>query len=562
MSGNAVTLMSGRRWLASTFGFLVAPPVPLADRVFVPGTGSSGPDDGGANCHDSRHDERANPLEATLAGQLVHKAVFGAVILGCLVFVAGASAQTLTVDLTRPATGATVQAGSVTLEATATGAAYVEFWADGVKLAQDTTAPYTATWNATAGIHRVAAVANDGQGRDGVWDGHRVVDTHSVTAQAGVWAQTLTVDLTRPANGATVQAGSVTLEATATGAAYVEFWADDVKLAQDTTAPYSATWNASVGAHQVAALANDGQGVDDVINEHRVVDRHRVTVQASQPPPVGSSLPLHRHTLDPGETHIWTVHDSSGTEIYPPGPGGRNVDKHGTIRWEPGGKYANTPRTYFVLGFRVTQGSPGRMFDWHNQPADAPHGWDPPHHRGGPPTLVAPFAIDWFKGNGWGLRAATEANDWPGPGPRYSTILSDEEMAARMGQMIWLWVEITWGRIDGASPTNGPGGVRVWLAGEDTPRVNLQNINTTWVDQGMVTFWTGSYWCSGCSSRGGAPERGVVEIAGPRVGLTPKAAYEDKPVVYPDQSGHWGNGLHQSLSPTSGDVPVPARLAW
>jgi hypothetical protein len=459
MRGNAVTLVSGRRWLASTVGFLVAPPAPLADRHFAPGKGSSGPDDGGAKCHDAGHDQGAISREATLPGQLARSAVFAAVILACLVFASGASAQALTVDLTRPANGATVQAGSVALEATATGAAYVEFWADGVKLAQDATAPYTATWNATAGSHRVAAVANDGQGRDSVWDGHRVADTHSVTAQT------------------------------------------------------------------------------------------------SQPtPPTLGLLPFTRHTLDPGERDSWVVHDSSGTEIYPPGQA--NGDKHGTIRWEPGGKYASTRKTYLILGFRPVSGSPGRMFDFHTHPSDAPYGWTPPQYPGGPAGPgVAPVAIDWFKGSGRGLEVVTEPNDWPsGDGRYHFRILSDSEMASRMNTMVWLWMEITWGRADGYN-SPGPGRVRVWLAGENVPRVDTGNINTHWPDEGMVTFWTGTYWNQG------APERQITEIVGPRAGLTPRAAYEDNVSAY-RQDVFWGDGLHGSLSPTSEALPVPPALAW
>lgn len=459
MGRNAVELLSGR-WLAATFGLLDAGPAPVVDLDFAPSKGSRRSYDRGAKCPESPHDEGATPREATLPRPLMRKAVFGAVLLACLVFAADASAQTLTVDLIRPANRATVETGSVTLEATAAGAAYVEFWADDVKLAEDTTAPYTATWNAAAGSHQVAAVANDGQGRDSVWDGHRVVDTHSVTAQT------------------------------------------------------------------------------------------------SQPPPSTLRLlPFTRHTLEAGERDSWVVHDSGGTEIYP--PGGTNVDKHGTIRWEPGGKYASTRRTHHILGFRVTSGSPGRMFDWHTHPGDEPYGWTPPAYPGGPRTGVAPAAIDWFRGSGRGLEYVAEPNDWPsGTGKYHFRILTDQEMDARVGQMVWLWVEITWGRIDGASPATGPGRVRVWLAGEDTLRVDTGSINTHYPGQGMVTFWTGTYW------NNGAPGQSVVDIAGPRVGLSGRAAYEDNPVAYPTQSSPWGNGLHESLWPISADVPVPAALAW
>ena len=75
-----------------------------------------------------------------------------------------------TVSLTAPASGATVS-GTVTLKATAAdnnGVAGVQFKLDGANLgAEDTTAPYSVSWNtttATNGTHTLTAVARDAAG--------------------------------------------------------------------------------------------------------------------------------------------------------------------------------------------------------------------------------------------------------------------------------------------------------------------------------------------------------------------------------------------------------------
>jgi Fibronectin type III domain len=260
-------------------------------------------------------------------------------------------------------------------------------------------------------------------------------------------------------------------------------------------------------------------------------------------------IPASQHTLDLGETHSWVVHDSAGTEVYPPANNGA-PDKHGLIRWEPGGKYAGAQKTYMVLGFRVASGSPGRMFDGHTTPADDPYGWSPPAWPGGPPACCAPFAIDYFKGSGRGLEYVAEPNQYRSGSRAYHfRILTEQEMGARVGQWVWLWVEVTWGRRN--LPVQGA--ARIWVAGEDTPRVNVSNINTHWPEEGMVSFWTGSYWTDG------APARSVADVAAPRFGRTPQEAYEDAPSVY----SRWGDGTSVALASGAPAVPaIPTPLRW
>ena len=74
-----------------------------------------------------------------------------------------------------------------------------------------------------------------------------------------------TVSLTAPANGATVS-GTVTLSATASdnvGVVGVQFLVDGGQLAEDTSSPYSVSWNTTTvanGTHTLTALALDAAG--------------------------------------------------------------------------------------------------------------------------------------------------------------------------------------------------------------------------------------------------------------------------------------------------------------
>jgi hypothetical protein len=78
-----------------------------------------------------------------------------------------------TVSITAPTTGATVSGSSVSLTANASdnvGVAGVQFKLDGVNLgSEDTTSPYSTTWDTTAatnGSHTLTAVARDVAGNN------------------------------------------------------------------------------------------------------------------------------------------------------------------------------------------------------------------------------------------------------------------------------------------------------------------------------------------------------------------------------------------------------------
>jgi hypothetical protein len=188
------------------------------------------------------------------------------------------------------------------------------------------------------------------------------------------------------------------------------------------------------------------------------------------------------------------------------------------------------------------------MYDWHTDPQDV-GGWYPPCSNG-----LAPFAIDYFGSRG--LEAVVEPEDAGcsrGRGKYHFRILKQSEMEARRGQWVWLWAEITWGRRD----IGTKGALKIWVAGQRRPRVDVSGINTHWPQQQMVTYWEGAYHSCMCSGTN------VVEIAATRFGRTPKEAYTDTPVfhrIFPDRAP---NSSSVSVTPRrSIEAPVPYALDW
>jgi hypothetical protein len=166
------------------------------------------------------------------------------------------------VAITAPA-GGTAVGGSVTITANASdgsGIAGVQFVIDGAPLgAEDTSAPYSAVWDTAAvsdGPHTITAVARDNGGKT----------TVSAAVSVPVDNTPPVAAITAPAGGTTVS-GSITISADASdggGIAGVQFLVDGVNLgAEDTSAPYSTTWDttaAADGSHTVAAIARDAFG--------------------------------------------------------------------------------------------------------------------------------------------------------------------------------------------------------------------------------------------------------------------------------------------------------------
>ena len=169
------------------------------------------------------------------------------------------------VTLTAPAAGP-VAGNAVIVTATATdnvGVAGVQFLLDGANLgAEDTSAPYSATFDATAatnGTHTLSAAARDAAGN---------VTTSAVVSVTVNNADTTApaISLTAPEAG-TISGAAVTVSATATdnvGVVGVQFRVDDANLGvEDTTAPYSITLNTTTlanGPHTLTARARDAAG--------------------------------------------------------------------------------------------------------------------------------------------------------------------------------------------------------------------------------------------------------------------------------------------------------------
>jgi len=172
----------------------------------------------------------------------------------------------LIVTVTSPASGSTVSGTvPVTASVTSVGAltvAGVQFKLDGNNLgAEDTTAPYSVSWNTTTasnGSHTLTAVARDSLGMLWTSDPVTVTVFNDTTPPA--------VSITSPASG-TIVAGTISVTASASDnvrVVGVQFLLDGLNAgAEVTAAPYSVSWNtttASNGSHSLTAVARDAAG--------------------------------------------------------------------------------------------------------------------------------------------------------------------------------------------------------------------------------------------------------------------------------------------------------------
>src|SRR3989449_1933727 len=218
-----------------------------------------------------------------------------------------------TVSVTAPATGSTVSA-TVTVSAAASdniGVAGVQFKMDGTNYgAEDTSAPYSTSWNTTTtsnGIHTLTAIARDAAGNQTT---SAVV---SVTVNNGVSDTTPpTVSVTGPADGSTVSA-TITVSAAASdniGVAGVQFKMDGTNLgAEITVAPYSASWNTTAvsdGIHTLTAVARDAAG------NQRTSAAVSITVGNNTTPTVSIMAPITNSTVSSSVPISATASDSVG----------------------------------------------------------------------------------------------------------------------------------------------------------------------------------------------------------------------------------------------------------
>ena len=214
-----------------------------------------------------------------------------------------------TVAMTSPASGSTVN-GTVAVSASAAdnvGVAGVQFQLDGVALgAEDTSAPYSVNWNTNPvppGAHTLRAVARDAAGNS---------TTSAPVTVTVADTNPPTVSITAPASGSTVT-GTIAVTASAsdnTGVAGVQFQLDGNALgAEDTTAPYSTSWNtatASPGTHTLRAIARDTSG--NTTTSAAVT----VTVPDATPPTVSVTSPANGATVSGTVTMSADASDNVG----------------------------------------------------------------------------------------------------------------------------------------------------------------------------------------------------------------------------------------------------------
>jgi hypothetical protein len=193
--------------------------------------------------------------------------IAGIVTAGGWISPSPASAQvgSLIVTITSPASGTTV-GGTIPVNASVSilgglTVRGVQFKLDGANLgAEDTTAPYSVGWNTTTASnapHTLRAVARDALGL--LWTSGPVTVTVFNDKTPPV------VAIASPAAGAIV-GGSVSFGAGASddvGVTQVEFLAAGAVIGQDTTAPYSVTWDTRTvgnGPCTLTARARDAAG--------------------------------------------------------------------------------------------------------------------------------------------------------------------------------------------------------------------------------------------------------------------------------------------------------------
>ena len=196
-----------------------------------------------------------------------------------------------TVSITSPASGATVS-GTTTVSASASdnvGVSGVQFFVDGSAVgSEDTTSPYSVSWNTTTvanGSHSLTARARDAAGNQTT----SAAVTVTVSNAPPPDTTPPTVSITSPSSGATVS-GTTTVSASASdnvGVAGVQFFVDGSAVgSEDTTSPYSVSWNTTTvanGSHSLTARARDAAG--------NQTTSAAVTVTVSNAPPPDTTPP-------------------------------------------------------------------------------------------------------------------------------------------------------------------------------------------------------------------------------------------------------------------------------
>lgn len=199
------------------------------------------------------------------------------------------------------------------------------------------------------------------------------------------------------------------------------------------------------------------------------------------------ATPIHTHRLKmtagtyaPNEgtySFVWAQSTSATTQII--GPAYR------TIGWGPGDNFQGR-KVWVLWRYRPHIGRiPGRVLNFHNH-AQGPTWWPDGNTSHG----VSTVAIDWkgdntHDGGKSGLMLSLEAHD----GEAKWVLASVAEMDACIANTN-TWLDTIW-EINVQETATGY--VRIWVNGENTPRVNAQNVKTCWVNQTRWMLYEGMY---------------------------------------------------------------------
>jgi hypothetical protein len=177
----------------------------------------------------------------------------------------GAAPQAPVVALTSPVAGTSFTApATINMAATASDAdgqvVKVEFYANGTKVGEDLTSPYSFSWtNVAQGTYAITAKAIDNNNLS-ITSGIASVtvgEKPNVAPVISLTAPLATADLTAPA--------AITIAANATDSdgtiATVEFFVNGNKIGEDLSAPYTYQWNGvAQGTYMLTAKAVDDKG--------------------------------------------------------------------------------------------------------------------------------------------------------------------------------------------------------------------------------------------------------------------------------------------------------------
>ena len=133
----------------------------------------------------------------------------------------------------------------------------VELLVNGSSVATDTLSPFEFQWQVTASQTLLSARATDDKGAQTVSSSVQVTGTTTSNEPP-------TVNITQPAGGSQFNENdAVTIEAAAADAdgsvTSVAFYRGNTLLGEDTSAPYQWQWQATVGNHQLTAVARDNE---------------------------------------------------------------------------------------------------------------------------------------------------------------------------------------------------------------------------------------------------------------------------------------------------------------